>query len=102
MIAATHVVIWWLGALVAFGLLIGAAALLGSFAKIAANHLTVNALWLASVVTYKYWMDRMASEGLIVMSENYQRLVRERDPKTPSEFEAVSRQADKLDGTNLG
>lgn len=102
MIAAAHVIIWWLGALAAFGLLIGATALLGSLAKKAAYYFTVNALWLASVVTYRYWLGRMKSEGLIVMSENYQRLVRERDPKTPSEFEAVSREADKLDGTNLG
>lgn len=102
MIAVTHIIIWWLGALVAFGLLIGATALLGSAAKIAAKHFTVNALWLASVVTYRYWLGRMKSEGLMAMSENYQRLVRERRPKTPGEFEEVSREADKLDGTNLG
>lgn len=47
---------------------------------------------LASIVrfeTARYWVQRMEREGLTIMQADYRRMVQERKPKTPNDFERL-------------
>jgi len=84
-----NLIIWFTGAVVVLLALVVALGLLAW----AIRHLAGRcAKGLASIVrfeTARYWVQRMEREGLTIAQKEYRRMVRERQPKTPEDFERL-------------
>lgn len=82
-------IIWGVGAIVVLALV----ALVLVLLLFAIHRLAgLCAKGLAKIVrfeTARYWVQRMEREGLTIMQSEYRRMVRERQPKSPADFEQL-------------
>lgn len=88
--AVCHLVLWGLGALVVLSLIsvvLGGLVLLsGMLMKKSGEHL----MRTVRFETARYWVQRLEREGLTVAQKEYRRMVRERNPKTASDFAEIA------------
>jgi hypothetical protein len=84
-----NIIIWWTGAVVSMALLAASTAALVWTTTRACVTFWWSALRIMQLSTARYWVDRMEREGLTVCRKEYRRMVAERKPKTPREYEAV-------------
>lgn len=80
-------VIWWTGALIVTAFL---AAITGVLLAYIIRKVFKQVLFLTRLVTVRYWVDRMESEGLTVCMKSYRKMVEEQKPKTIADFSRVS------------
>lgn len=84
----TQVIIWWLGALLCTAVLgVTTWAMLVWLEEVVAKR----ALHITRLVTVRYWVERMESEGLTVCMKDYRKMVAERKPKDLTEFRVLER-----------
>ena len=99
--AIVQVIIWWSGVIVVLAALAATTVALSIILAHFVNRSYKMALSLIQISTVQYWVHRMDQEGLTVCRAEYQRLVKERNPKTSSDYRRVEAEAsaDKEENT---
>ena len=99
--AIVQVIIWWSGVIVVLAALAATTLALAFILDRLANRSCKKALSLVQISMVQYWVHRMDQEGLTVCRAEYQRLVKERNPKTSSDYRRVEAEAsaDKEENT---